>query len=1014
MSLKINRKTTEESLTENLEKDGKLLAEVSTLFTFAAVAMSGEPVSLAVGIALILKTAGSALSAGTNIVRRLTGRKEEPTQLAPYDRFRILFYITCQQCFIEALVEAINQAEELKQPKTEKVEPKPAEVKELTNQLKLRLQNLDEAEVTYLFCVEPLSGEVALYDAFEKWSISLLSFYGYLPHLAIQIGQKSRQEARKRFHVYLAGKDDGAEWMRNYLALTQQQETSSRLVSDLAAIRETLANWTDPSEALKQHQKQAWDSYRKTLTQLPDQKETMFNEQFGVRKVFVQPHVFYHVQGAEGDAGQAQSVPDLGRLLGALISSRLSGEDLVILCGGPGSGKSTLCRIMASELASDPAIHPVFLRLRRAKEGAEIGQYIEDSLQKLGLASRLADLREIPNLILILDGFDELVMASRARLRHFFNVLREDLSSGPLRNAKAIVSGRDTLFPRGEGLPNGSQVLSLQPFDKLRVRAWGTKWRLLHKKGPGGTFHPEQFIEKEQGKERKPPLQHLVSWPLTLHLVARVHTAGKLEVGTRAAKRVEKAYLYRSILAETSHRQSDQTEGVGRLDERKMRDFLRELAWEMHSHSVDSMDPADVMPVLKNFYPEKPEQDLAELAEVAVVNCPELTKGEQTGFEFVHKSFAEFLVAERFADLIEKVAFKSPDYGSDELTWRMSEQEAARELAPVFSIRLIPEEVQEMLEPMLGCFGPFGKGERVDDVVAAGSRKDGLTRIVDRFETLYSEFLRGGPLETVAKVTNVTSLIRSSLEAYANYCAGLLIIGTAASRQLRQFNGKRPTHRLFSAEPSKGSFWRCLCILAAGGLIVDDSLAIRLLDGVGLVATGGSSLVSDTDSPMKLGLLGRAEGYDPNIPKLLERCLRYTAELEQILVVMQILPEVLRRGSQKQDIGLRDMRDYQFHRRLNPVGELTDVLVSSGLVTEDIRGLLQELEMDYRKMSDRIMYEAREGRDMSDFLRHLVGRLERLDRPIVNREYLYWFEDFLRGEYLNEIPGKRKRRSELA
>ncbi|MGH9873745.1 MAG: NACHT domain-containing protein, partial [Pyrinomonadaceae bacterium] len=570
MSLKINRKTTEESLTENLEKDAKLLVEVSTLFAFAAVAMSGEPVSLAVGIALILKTAGGALSAGTNIVRRLAGgKKDEERQLPPYDRFRILFYITCQQCFIEALAETINQIEELKKTKAEKVEIKPAEVKDLAKQMRIQLQNLDEAEVTYLFCVEPLSGEVPLYGAFEKWSISTLTYYGCPPHIAVHIGQKSKQEARKRFRVYLAGNDDGAEWMRNYLALTQQQETSSRLVSDLAAIRETLAHWTDPAEALKLHQKKAWDSYRKTLSLLPDQKETMFNEQFGVRKVFVQPHVFYHVQGAEGDAGQAQPVPDLGRLLGALISSRLSGEDLVILCGGPGSGKSTLCRIMASELASDPAIHPVFLRLRRAKEGAEIGQYIEDSLQKLGLASRLADLREIPNLILILDGFDELVMASRARLRHFFNVLREDLGSGPLRNAKAIVSGRDTLFPRGEGLPNGSQVLSLQPFDKLRVRAWGTKWRLLHKKGPGGTFHPEQFIEKEQGKERKPPLQHLVSWPLTLHLVARVHTAGKLEVGTRAAKRVEKAYLYRSILAETSHRQSDQTEGVGRLDERK-------------------------------------------------------------------------------------------------------------------------------------------------------------------------------------------------------------------------------------------------------------------------------------------------------------------------------------------------------------------------------------------------------------------------------------------------------------
>ncbi|MGH9875537.1 MAG: hypothetical protein ACRD9S_24030, partial [Pyrinomonadaceae bacterium] len=424
------------------------------------------------------------------------------------------------------------------------------------------------------------------------------------------------------------------------------------------------------------------------------------------------------------------------------------------------------------------------------------------------------------------------------------------------------------------------------------------------------------------------------------------------------------------------------------------------------SHSVDSMDPADVMPVLKSFYPEKPEQDLAELAEVAVVNCPELTKGEQTGFEFVHKSFAEFLVAERFADLIEKVGFKSPEYGSEELTWRMSEQEAARELAPVFSIRLIPEEVQEMLEPMLGCFGPFAKGERVDDVVAAGSRKDGLTRIVDRFETLYAEFLRGGPLETVAKVADTTSLIRSSLEAYANYCAGLLIIGSAASRQLRQFNGKRGTHRLFCAEPSKGAFWRCLCILAAGGLVVERSLASRLLDGVGLLTTDGTSPIADTDSPMKLGLLNLAQGYDPNIPKHLKRCLLYAAQLEQLLFVMQLLSEFVGRGSQKLDhelFNLRDLRDYTFHR-VNPIGELAALLVDTGMVAEEITELTRELDTDYRETIERIMYETREGGDVSHLVRRLMERVMRFDRPFVTPESLHRFERYLRRGHDTRLP----------
>jgi len=76
------------------------------------------------------------------------------------------------------------------------------------------------------------------------------------------------------------------------------------------------------------------------------------------------------------------------------------------------------------------------------KEGADIAAFVEESLRNLGLIDRLADLRALPNLVLILDGFDELVMASRSRLRHFFNVLSEELGTGPLRSARAIVSGR--------------------------------------------------------------------------------------------------------------------------------------------------------------------------------------------------------------------------------------------------------------------------------------------------------------------------------------------------------------------------------------------------------------------------------------------------------------------------------------------------------------------------------------------------------------------------------------------
>lgn len=293
-----------------------------------------------------------------------------------------------------------------------------------------------------------------------------------------------------------------------------------------------------------------------------------------------------------------------------------------------------------------------------------------------------------------------------------------------------------------------------------------------------------------------------------------------------------------------------------------MRKFLRSLAWQMYARSIDSMDPAEVIPLLNEFFPEAAETDVAELAEVAVVSSPELTKGEETGFEFVHKSFAEFLVAEVIADYVERVAFKAKDY-KGELTWQMRDDDAAAELAAVIRLRLITDEVQEMLEPMLGCLVPFLAGEKVDQVVSGPHRKEGLTRIVERFEKLYDPFLRGRSLGMISDRTRGKSLISSPLEAYANYCAGLLIIGTASARQLSAFRTTAEEPRHLNGDPFPGAFWRCLSILHAGGLAMDDKLANRLFRQLSVLASEDRGL-SDKDSPWKLAFLRPVDGYHPS------------------------------------------------------------------------------------------------------------------------------------------------------
>src|SRR5205807_266350 len=136
-----------------------------------------------------------------------------------------------------------------------------------------------------------------------------------------------------------------------YLNFEHQRAWTARVSDDVRSIHQALTHWLQPTSEAAKKRAEAWERYKKTLLVLPDLKETMFAEQFGVRHVFVQPIARYKVAGMGIEDGTV--VADVANLMAGLISERVPGDELILLCGGPGSGKSTLCRAIASELASN-------------------------------------------------------------------------------------------------------------------------------------------------------------------------------------------------------------------------------------------------------------------------------------------------------------------------------------------------------------------------------------------------------------------------------------------------------------------------------------------------------------------------------------------------------------------------------------------------------------------------------------------------------------------------------------
>jgi NACHT domain len=744
-------------------------------------------------------------------------------QLPPFESFCLLIYVALAVSFYEALSENIgNVGSEL--TSTTRDDSK-SELKDWVKELTKLSNRVLEAEVNYLIGSPPTAAGRNLYGALVEWTLALLSRAGQDGTLLNFVRHRLSEVAHDRFTVWLARSGEAQQWLREYLNFQPQQEANDRVADNMNSLAIPLKDWTGKPGSLSNRRRDAWKTYRATLLELPDSKGTMFAEEFGVRRVFVQPLASYEIAGFK-DRIQPK-VNDVASLIGALVSTRVHGDELILLCGGPGSGKSTLCRIIASELSKNELMHPIFLRLRRLKEGADIPSFVEENLHNEGVIDRIAELREFSNVVLILDGFDELVMASRARLREFFNNLRADLEVGPLKKIRVIVSGRDTLFPSGQGLPIGSHIIRLLPFDLPRVETWGDKWRSLNAGQRGEEFRPEIFFESgHRGRHGNvSPLHHLVTWPLTLHLVARVHRSGHLEIGKADARDVEKAILYRSILAETSQRQHDQTSGKGRLGDKETRIFLRAVSWQMHSMSRDSLDFHEVDSTLQKLFPGASESERSELAEVTVVNAPELQKGEEKGFEFVHKSFAEFLVAEKIAETLDRVASQVPDWETGRPTWRMSAVDAVRAIASELGIRLLPPEVQEMLETMLGDFKLFCNGT-AGDASSSSENRDALRRKLERVEELIRMSGSRDTVSEVERVTSSSSLINTPLEALANFSAALLILASVVSQRIRRMTANGDAGR--RAQIKLVDLFRLIHLVELGGVAIDEVLGHRI------------------------------------------------------------------------------------------------------------------------------------------------------------------------------------------
>ncbi|WP_223280147.1 pentapeptide repeat-containing protein [Nostoc sp. PA-18-2419] len=463
----------------------------------------------------------------------------------------------------------------------------------------------------------------------------------------------------------------------------------------------------------------------------------VIGEDFTIPKIYVSLEA--ELLDSNDKPKQNKSAVNLENWVKEQLNKAEKNDQVIFIQAGPGRGKSVFCKMFANWVREH--LHPVWTPLLiRLRDIDAFEPNIENTLRaavRESFTNRddwLSDRNT--RYLFILDGFDELRFEGRTAkgIEDFIGQVGNYQAQTGCRH-KFIVTGRESALHGIENrIPTNLEKVEIALMDDRLQKQWLEQWGALFGQDKAEGF--QKFIEAKNCPER---VKELGREPLLLYLLAAMHRDNELTIkmfegasGTQA-----KIIIYQTMLdwVLTKQRPEKLNQQLTEFDTEDLRLILTEAGLCV---TQSGREWTSIKTIEERLKSDKSAREMLEKAQQNLGENPlrnalaafylrpaKASESTEGAVEFIHKSFGEFLCAQKIAESFER--------------WIKVEQKGKREIFVINDDEQVAKEIYDLLS-----YGGLTQ-EIVDYLIALidANKQFQHLKLFERLEYFYECWYRG-------------------------------------------------------------------------------------------------------------------------------------------------------------------------------------------------------------------------------------------------------------------------------